>query len=1346
MFQLYRKPALSASAVGRILQMGAHLATDIQSINTEWCYYVAVSPPLENSEFKALQWLLGETFEPENLGETSFLKGSATILEVGPRPSFETAWSTTAVSICQACGLGVVRRIERSLRIGLDTKLNEEQRTALLASLHDRMTEMPYENQPVNFDSGVRPAPMRIIPICQAKDWRAVLRQTSVEMGLGWDEQDIEMIGHLFVDILKRNPTDVELFQLAQANSEHSRHFFFKGKLVIDGVPAPETLMDLVKAPWQANPGNSLIAFSDDSSAIRGGPVVVLVARNPYQPGLLAPELRIYHPTLTAETHNFPSGVAPYPGAATGTGGRIRDNHAVGRGGNVIASAAAYCTGNLHIPGYDLPWENDGWVHPANLASPLEIMIRASDGASDYGNCYGEPVITGFVRSCGIQLPDGYRSWFKPIMYTAGVGNIDGANLRVSEPESGTLFSDNADAQPNEPEAGMLVIQVGGPAYRIGVGGGSASSMIQGANLAELDFNAVQRGDPQMEQRLNRLIRACAELGPKNPIIKMVDLGAGGSCNAIPELVNPAGARINLRALPSGDATLSPSELWGNESQERDAFLIRPDDLATIKNIAARENIACAVVGEITGDGRLVLTDDADGSTPVDLPLELILGKLPPKTFALNRVAPQREPLWIPARQSVLGALEHVLRLPSVGSKRFLTTKVDRSVTGLIAQQQCVGPNQLTLADYAIVANSYFGLSGTAFSLGEQPIKGLLSPAAMARLAVTEMLLNMAGARITQLSDVRCSANWMLAAKLAGEGAWLYDAACALRDICLELGIAIDGGKDSLSMAARVTGPDGIQQTVKAPSELVIAGYAPMPDITCKATPDIKGTGHGLILIDLSPGRNRLGGSALGQAFGQIGDDCPDLEDTKFLAHVFSFTQQMLAEERIAAIHDRSDGGLIVTLLEMAFAGNTGLEIFLEGDDDVLTTLFSEEPGLVIEPDNFPHQTRLEDLLSREGIPFQRIGGDTTWEPDITEVSIRYNREEVLSAEMTELRKLWESTSSALDALQANPECVREESKANARLTAPIQWNIPFVPEFTTIEHLSAMKDKPRVAILRSEGSNGDREMAAAFWSAGFETWDVAMTDLLSGRIALDERFRGVAFVGGFAFADVMDAGKGWAGIIRFNPKVREQFERFRNRPDTFSLGVCNGCQLMALMGWVPGLPDIPEDKQPRFIRNRSERFESRFVTVTILESPAIMLRDMQGAKLGIWVAHGEGRLHVPSPGDLERIVAEQLAPIRFIDNKGQPMEVYPFDNKGEPTEAYPFNPNGSPLGITALCSPDGKHLAMMPHPERSFLKWQLPWMPEDWTPANGMDWEDTTASPWLKLFQNAHAWCKANS
>lgn len=1295
MIRLYRQPALGASAIERVLQTGAHLNADIKHINTERCYYIQTSLPLQNSEFATLQWLLGETFEPENLGEVSFLKDATEILEVGPRPNFETAWSTTAVSICRACGLDVVKRIERSLRIGLDTTLDVNQREGLLASIHDRMTEMPYTTPLVSFDTGIVSASVKIIQICGRDDWREVLKRYSIEHGYGWDDQDIEMIGRLFREIIQRNPTDVELFQLAQANSEHSRHFFFKGQLIIDGDVKPHTLMDIIQAPWKANTRNSIIAFCDDSSAIAGSEVMYLTADRPGKPGLIVPMSLILNPTLTAETHNFPTGVAPYPGAETGTGGRIRDNFAIGCGGLVIVAGAAYCVGNLHIPNYDLPWEQDGWRHPPNLASPLDILIQASDGASDYGNRFGEPVTFGFARSCGLQLPDGYRSYFKPIMYTVGGGVI---------PET--------SRNPRVPERDMLVLQIGGSAYRIGVGGGAASSMIQGANQENLDFNAVQRGDAQMEQRLNRVIRGCIELGENNPIERMVDLGAGGSCNAIPEVADPAGARINLRALPIGDLTLSARELWGNESQERAAILIRPEHLGVVQKIAEREGVPCAVVGEVTGDGRLVVFDENDDTTPVDLPLEQILGSLPPKTFKFTSRVRDCKPLELPDSLSVTEALDRVLRLVSVGSKRFLTTKVDRSVTGLIAQQQCIGPNQLTLADCAVMASSYFDKFGTAMAIGEQPIKGLLSPEAAARMAVIEMLLNMSGARITDIEDIKCSANWMLAAKLDGEGAWLYYAACALRDICLELGIAIDGGKDSLSMAAQVTGPDGTEQVVKAPGELVITGYVTISDITRKVTADIKQRGSNLIHINLCPSEHRLGGSALAQVFGQLGDKCPDCKDIGLVKKTFNTIQQLIDNDLILSLHDISDGGLITALLEMAFAGNVGLDINLTGKCTPIEMLFNEEPGLVIETHN---SEKMLQAMDKQGIYARTIGSVS----DDYQIRIRHNDGEVLNADMLELRELWESTSTAIDALQANPDCVAEETTFNRNLVTLPPRHLSFEPVPTPSQLLHAT-NKPKVAILRSEGSNGDREMAAAFYSAGFEMWDVTMTDLLSGRITLDD-FRGVAFVGGFSFADVLDAGKGWAGIIRFNPAVREQFEHFHDRPDTFSLGVCNGCQLMALMGWVPGL-DIPENEHPRFIQNDSERFESRFSSIRITESPSIMLDGMTDSTLGIWVAHGEGKLHIPNASDLDCILDNGLAPMHFVDNVGKA------------TETYPSNPNGSPLGITALCSPNGRHLAMMPHPERSFISWQLPWAPAKW--------DGLPASPWLRLFQNAYNWC----
>ncbi len=812
---------------------------------------------------------------------------------------------------------------------------------------------------------------------------------------------------------------------------------------------------------------------------------------------------------------------------------------------------------------------------------------------------------------------------------------------------------------------------------------------------------------------MNRLFRACIELGKDNPIITSHDLGAGGDCNALPELADPAGAKINLRAIPLGDQSLSVLEYWGNESQERNAILIWPDRFEEIKEICDREGIPCTIVGQVTGDGWLILHDENDGSTPVNLPLDKVLGGLPPKTFKLQRIIPKRKPLRLPPNVNAREVLDLVLRLPSVGSKRFLTTKVDRSVTGLIAQQQCVGPNQLTLSDFAACAQSHFGLSGVALSLGEQPIKGLISPQAMAHMSVAEALLNMIGAKITNLTDIKCSANWMLAAKQPGEGVWLYDAACALRDILTELGIAIDGGKDSLSMAAKTLGPNGNMQIVKAPGELVIANYAPMKDITYKVNCDLKKPGNNLLFIDLSSGKNRLGGSALAQVYAQVGDDCPDVSDVGLLKRTFEAIQQLIKQGLVLSVHDRSDGGLIVTLLEMAFAGNVGLKVDLKNKDNPVKTLFNEELGLVLECEK---SKDILEFLKDQKIPVQDIG--KVGQPDGL-ITIKCNKKKVLEAKMTELRQVWERTSTEIDKLQANPKCVKEETKVNSRLVSSPPYKLTFNPKPTS-KNILQSSSKPKVAILREQGSNGDREMASAFWLAGFEPHDVTTGDLLSGRVNLDD-FRGVAFVGGFSFADVLDAGKGWAGVICFNKQVAQQFTQFYQRPDTFSLGVCNGCQLMALLGWVPW-SDLPGEKQPRFIRNESERFESRFTTVKIMPSPAIMLHGMANSVLGVWVAHGEGRLYVSSDEMLGNILEKRLAPLCFVNRNNFP------------TTVYPFNPNGSPEGITALCSPNGRHLAMMPHPERTFLLWQWPWLPQEW--------EDLKASPWLQLFQNAYKWC----
>ncbi len=1323
LFHLYRTPALSVyQAAGLLATAQVKVSPAIRGIETEFCFNVATSSPLTKDDMRILRWLLAETFEPVNFSDASFLNptknafrrggdgGNArpephVVFEVGPRMNFTTAWSTNAVSVCHACGLTKVLRIERSrcyrLELSDQGSLSQDQRDSFLSLVHDRMTECPYPKPLRTFETGIKPEPVHIIPLLE--QGRAALEKINHEMGLGLDDWDLDYYTNLFKHEIKRNPTNVECFDLSQSNSEHSRHWFFRGRLIVDGKEVPETLMKIVKSTYEANRHNSVIAFSDNSSAIKGYDTSTIIPAIVGKPSAFRETRRKYHIIFTAETHNFPSGVAPFPGAETGTGGRIRDVQATGTGGLVVAGTAAYCVGNLRIPGYTLPWEDDSYAYPNNLASPLEIEVEASNGASDYGNKFGEPVIQGFTRSFGLRLPNGERrEWIKPIMFSGGVGQLDGSNTKKTKARKG-----------------MLVVKVGGPAYRIGMGGGAASSMIQGENIAELDFNAVQRGDAEMEQKMNRVIRACVELGDTNPIQSIHDQGAGGNCNVVKEIVHPAGAKIDIRKIPVGDDTLSVLEIWGAEYQEQNALLLKPEHEGLFIALCEREKVPMAVIGRVTGDGRIVLYDESDKSKPEDLELAKVLGDMPQKVFKLDRNKTPLKPLVLPNDLTVGKALDRVLRLLSVGSKRFLTNKVDRSVTGLIARQQCAGPLQLTVSDVSVVAQSHFGITGGAISIGEQPMKELVDPASMARMSVAEALTNIVWAEVSSLEDIRCSANWMWAPKLPGEGSRLYDAAVAMRDIMIKLGIAVDGGKDSLSMAARVTSPDGTSETVKSPGTLVISAYVTCPDITKTVTPDFKAPGRGkLLFIDLSAGRNRLGGSALAQVFGQVGDDSPDIDDPELLRRTFNAVQKLVRKGLILSGHDRSDGGLITTLLEMAFAGNCGIEINLPSEitqgKDPIAVLFSEEAGLVIEylPEN---ESAIFQVLKKAEVPNWVIGKSSVDKRIMASVSWK----NVLDEDMRVLRDIWEETSHRLDLLQRNPENIREERKNIYDRRGP-SFVIPFRPE-PTHPSIIARADKPRIAVIREEGSNGDREMVSAFSLAGFEPWDVTMTDLLKGSITLDS-FRGVVFVGGFSYADVLDSAKGWAATIRFNKKVWDQFETFYHRPDTFSLGVCNGCQLMALLGWVPWR-GIPDDLQPRFIHNQSGRFESRFSTVKILKSPSVMLKGMENSVLGIWVAHGEGMAHFPDKSIFDE--AEYgLAPVRYVDDDGSI------------TEAYPFNPNGSPDGIAGLCSPDGRHLAMMPHPERTVLTWQWGWLPEDLK-------KSLTASPWLRMFQNAREWCE---
>ncbi|PIA40686.1 hypothetical protein AQUCO_02400031v1 [Aquilegia coerulea] len=854
--------------------------------------------------------------------------------------------------------------------------------------------------------------------------------------------------------------------------------------------------------------------------------------------------------------------------------------------------------------------------------------------------------------------------------------------------------------------------------------------MVSGQNDADLDFNAVQRGDAEMAQKLYRVVRACVEMGKDNPIISIHDQGAGGNCNVVKEIIYPKGAEIDIRAVVVGDHTMSVLEIWGAEYQEQDAILVNPENRHLLQTICQRERLSMAIIGTIDGKGRVVLVDSlaveecrSRGLPPplpaVDLELKTILGDMPQKSFECNRVVQPLEPLDIAPGTTLMDALKRVLRLPSICSKRFLTTKVDRCVTGLVAQQQTVGPLQIPLSDVAVIAQTHNDLTGGACAIGEQPIKGLLDPKAMARLSFGEALTNLIWAKVTSLSDVKASGNWMYAAKLHGEGAAMYDAAEALEEAMIKLGIAIDGGKDSLSMAAHAFG-----EIVKAPGNLAISVYVSCPDITLTVTPDLKLQDDGVLLhIDFARGKRRLGGSALAQAFGQLGDECPDLDDVPYFKSAFEAVQDLLADGLISAGHDISDGGLIVCILEMAFAGNCGVSLDLASQGKTLLhVLFAEELGVVLEVSNKNLHT-VRGKLHDVGISTDVIGKVT----NSPTIELLFDGAAQLKEETSYLRDMWEDTSFHLELHQRLASCVELEKKGLKSRHAP-SWGLSFTPAFTDKKWL-AMASKPKVAVIREEGSNGDREMSAAFHAAGFEPWDITMSDLLQGSISLHE-FRGIAFVGGFSNADVLDSAKGWSASILFNQPLLAQFREFYNRPDTFSFGVCNGCQLMALLGWVPGAEvggthGVGGDpSQPRFVHNESGRFECRFTSVTIGDSPAIMFKGMEGSTLGVWAAHGEGRAYFPDDGVLDYVLESNLAPLRYCDDDGKT------------TEVYPFNPNGSPMGIAALCSPDGRHLAMMTHPERCFLMWQFPWYPTQW------DVDKKGPSPWLRLFQNAREWC----
>ncbi|HHB12582.1 MAG TPA: phosphoribosylformylglycinamidine synthase, partial [Chromatiales bacterium] len=1140
------------------------------------------------------------------------------------------------------------------------------------------------------------PAPLRIIDLDD--DPKAALERANREMGLALAPDEIDYLAESYAE-LGRNPTDVELMMFAQANSEHCRHKIFNANWVIDGRRQDRSLFDMIRNTHAHAPDGILSAYRDNAAVVEGNPARRLLAdaRHHDYRSLEEPA----HLLMKVETHNHPTAISPFPGAATGSGGEIRDEGATGVGGKPKAGLCGFSVSNLRIPGFEQPWETDHG-RPARIASALEIMLEGPIGAAAFNNEFGRPNLCGWFRTFEERVPgpEGpeLRGYHKPIMAAGGMGNIRPMHVHKKDLPVGTP-----------------IVVLGGPAMLIGLGGGAASSMATGTSDADLDYASVQRGNPEMQRRAQEVIDRCIAQGEDNPILSIHDVGAGGLSNAVPEIIHDAGrgGRFELRTIPSDEPGMSPMEIWCNEAQERYVLAIRADRLEHFKALCDRERCPYAVIGETIEEPRLIVGDGYFENLPVDVPLDLILGK-PPKMLRHARHLRFPRPAFDTTPIPFAEAAERVLRLPSVAAKTFLITIGDRTVTGLVARDQMVGPWQVPVADVAVTLVDYEGYAGEAMAMGERTPVALVDAAASGRMAVCEALTNIAAAPVGALQRVRLSANWMAAAGHPGEDARLFDTVRAVgEELCPALGVAIPVGKDSMSMKT-VWEDEAGRHEITAPLSLIVSAFAPVGDVRKTLTPQLR-TDRGptrLLLIDLGRGRNRLGGSALAQVYKQVGHEAPDVEDTREFRAFFETIQHLLDARLLLAYHDRSDGGLFATVCEMAFAGHTGLDV--DGGslgDDPVAAWFSEELGAVIQVQ--------DEKLEAVRAAFRRAGLDERVHvlgapSNDDRITLRHGGEVLFSRPRVVLHRLWYETTYHLQALRDDPDCAREEFESAGDPDDPgLTPHVKFLASEDIAGPYVASGVRPRVAILREQGVNGQIEMAAAFQRAGFEPVDVHMSDILNGGVDLSG-FKGIAACGGFSYGDVLGAGGGWAKSILFNARARDVFEAFFHREDTFGLGVCNGCQMLAqLKDLIPGAACWP-----RFVRNRSEQFEARLSLVEVLPSHSILLRDMQGSVLPIAVAHGEGRA-LFTENTAQAVMDAGLVALRYVDNTGKP------------TERYPYNPNGSPLGITGLTTTDGRFTIMMPHPERVFRSVQFSWYPDDWG----------EQGPWLRLFLNARVW-----
>jgi len=1260
----------------------------IDAIRSQFIYFVDLEGALTETEESHLKVLLNNS---EASFDSELVAGSCIVT---PRLGTISPWASKATDITHTCGIQHIHRIERGVVYFMEGVSVADQ-SNLEAVLHDRMMEQVFhEISPLEgLFSHQSPKPYTTVDVLGGG--RDSLTKANSEMGLALSSDEIDYLVDAF-NGLGRNPIDAELMMFAQANSEHCRHKIFNADWTIDGADKPNTLFGMIRNTYQKNPQGVLSAYSDNAAVVEGLPATRFFP-NPdgHQYGYNEEPV---HFQIKVETHNHPTAISPWPGAATGAGGEIRDEGATGRGSKPKSGLTGFTVSNLNIPGFQQPWERD-YGKPSRIVSPFEIMIEGPLGAAGFNNEFGRPAINGYFRTYENTMltADGeeVRGYHKPIMLAGGLGSIREEHVHK-----------------NEIPVGAKLVVLGGPAMLIGLGGSAASSIETGSGEEKLDFASVQRENPEMERRAQEVIDRCTYLGDKSPIASIHDVGAGGISNAFPELVNDAGrgARIDLRKVINDEPGMSPMEIWSNESQERYVIAIYADQIEQFEAICKRERCLYAVVGEATKEQALIVSDTVFDNNPVDMPLNVLLGK-PPKMHRTveSRLIPQ--PGFETATIDLEDAVERLLKLPTIADKSFLITIGDRSITGMVTRDQMVGPYQVPVANAGITCADYKGYTGEAMASGERPPVALINPKASARLSIAEAITNIACAKIEKMSDIKISANWMAAAGHIGEDSALYDAVETVgMELCPALGIAVPVGKDSMSM--KTVWQDGDQsKAVISPVSLNITTFAPVTDVRKTVTPQLR-TDLGdseLLLIDLGKGQNRIGASCLAQVYSQIGDVSADLDDAQDLLNLFNATQAMLADDLIVAYHDRSDGGLLVTLLEMAFAGHCGLNVDISAlGSEKTAALCSEEVGVVIQVTS-DNKATVDAMLEAHNLESMShwIGSPS----DDDYINIRAAGESILVKSRKQLQSWWSETSYRMQALRDNESCAKQafsaiENDENTHLSVNVTFDIN---EDITAEF--AGQSRPKVAILREQGVNGQQEMAAAFDKAGFDAVDVHMTDVISGAVKFAD-YRGLVACGGFSYGDVLGAGRGWANSILFNETARSEFEGFFKRHDTFSLGVCNGCQMLSnLKEIIPGA-----DAWPAFVRNESEQFEARFSLVEIEASPSVLLKGMEGTRIPVAVSHGEGRMDFGA-GSVEDVAG--LVGLRFVNSLG------------EPTEAYPFNPNGTSGGMTGLTSTDGRVTIMMPHPERVFRTVQNSWHPDEWL-------ED---APWMRMFRNARKW-----